>query len=85
MEGILSDAVDPTRANLRLALLTLPLRALYGYISTMASPDDNWKELCAKATVEQDPRRLLELITEINRILDQRENGKKTPAGTEAQ
>jgi hypothetical protein len=85
LEGSLSDEVDPTRANLRHALLTLSQKTVYGYTSTMASPDDKWKELCAQATVEQDPRRLLELITEINRILDQRENGKKTPAGTEAQ
>jgi hypothetical protein len=46
----------------------------------MANPD-KWKELCAKAAVEQDPKRLLELITEINQILEQMEEGKKAPTG----
>ena len=32
-----------------------------------------WMELCAQAAVEQDPRRLLELITEINRLLEEKE------------
>jgi hypothetical protein len=29
-----------------------------------------WQELCAKAAVEQDSDKLLELVTEINRLLD---------------
>jgi hypothetical protein len=29
----------------------------------------NWRELCAQAAVEQDPTKLLSLVTEINRQL----------------
>jgi len=41
-------------------------------------PDDNvqsaenWVTLCAPAAVEPDPRKLLELVSEINRLLDNR-------------
>jgi hypothetical protein len=33
---------------------------------------ENWVELCARAAVEQDPKKLLELVREINRLLDVR-------------
>ena len=46
---------------------------------------DSWQELCAKAAVEQDPQRLLELITEINQILEQREKEKKAGASGKTQ
>lgn len=29
----------------------------------------NWEELCRQAAVEQDPKKLLRLMTEINRLL----------------
>jgi hypothetical protein len=32
-----------------------------------------WKELCAQAAVEQDPQKLLELVREINRLLDEKQ------------
>jgi hypothetical protein len=35
---------------------------------------ERWRELCAKAAEEQDPHKLLELITEINRMLEEKEN-----------
>jgi hypothetical protein len=31
-----------------------------------------WVALCAQAAVEQDPKRLLDLVSEINRLLDAR-------------
>ena len=40
---------------------------------------EKWKELCAKAAVEKDPQRLLELVREINRILEEIENKGKRP------
>lgn len=46
---------------------------------------EKWKELCAKAALEQDPKRLLELITEIDQILQQKENEKKATAGAKIQ
>jgi hypothetical protein len=33
---------------------------------------ESWVALCAQAAVEQDPKRLLELVKEINRLLDAR-------------
>lgn len=42
-----------------------------------------WMALCERAAVEQDPKKLLELVSEINRLLDAR-NGHavKPPDGT---
>jgi hypothetical protein len=34
---------------------------------------ERWQELCARATTEQDPQKLLELISEINEILQEKE------------
>jgi hypothetical protein len=31
---------------------------------------ERWKELCRQASVEQDPKKLHELIAEINRLLE---------------
>jgi len=36
-----------------------------------------WKELCELASVEQDPRKLMELITEINHLLEEKQNRLK--------
>jgi hypothetical protein len=33
---------------------------------------EGWVALCAQAAVEQDPKKLLELVSEINRLLDAR-------------
>ena len=45
-----------------------------------AAPDkaqnaEGWVALCARAAVEQDPKKLLELVSEINRLLDARRKG----------
>jgi recombinational DNA repair protein RecT len=34
---------------------------------------ERWKELCKEAAIEQDPRKLLELTDEINRLLEEKE------------
>jgi hypothetical protein len=39
--------------------------------------EEHWMELCRKAAVEQDPKRLMELIHEINRMLDEKEQRLK--------
>ncbi len=46
---------------------------------------EKWKELCAKAAVEQDPQRLLELVTEINRLLEERHKPEEPPKGRKPQ
>ena len=35
---------------------------------------ERWEELCRQAAEEKDPKRLLELTTEINRLLREKEN-----------
>lgn len=47
---------------------------------------ETWIALCAQAAVEQDPKRLLELMSEINRLLDVRKKrlAQETP-GKEAE
>lgn len=34
---------------------------------------EQWEELCRQAAIEQDPRKLLQLVTEINRLLAQKQ------------
>lgn len=45
-------------------------------VRTMTDPE-KWKELWAKAAVEQDPQRLLELVEEINRILEEQDKKRR--------
>jgi hypothetical protein len=33
---------------------------------------ERWQELCEQAAIEQDPKRMLELATEINKLLDEK-------------
>jgi hypothetical protein len=33
---------------------------------------ERWQELCEQAITEQDPKRMLELATEINKLLDEK-------------
>lgn len=42
-----------------------------------------WQELCAKAAVEQDPDRLLELVIQINLLLEKKANRLKSEAGVQ--
>jgi hypothetical protein len=41
---------------------------------------DEWQRLCDLAEKEQDPKRLAELVDELNRILDQEENPSEDAA-----
>jgi hypothetical protein len=44
------------------------------------APGERWKTLCELASTEQDPQKLLELVTEINSLLEEKRlppNGKK--------
>jgi hypothetical protein len=34
---------------------------------------ERWLELCAQAAVEQDPKKLIRLVTEINDLLEEKE------------
>jgi len=39
--------------------------------------EQRWRELCAQAAVEQDPEKLMQLVTEITRLLGKQQEGAK--------
>ena len=41
--------------------------------TNMEEDEERWKKLCAQASVEKDPVKLIELVDEINRLLDEKE------------
>jgi len=41
---------------------------------------DHWQRLCDLAEKEQDPKRLAELVDELNRILDEEEHPRERAA-----
>jgi hypothetical protein len=38
-----------------------------------------WVELCEQASVEQDPKKLMELVREITRLLDEKQERLRKP------
>jgi hypothetical protein len=40
----------------------------------MVNNEERWRQLCAQAAVEQDPEKLMELVREISRLLDEKQN-----------
>ena len=44
-----------------------------GLSSVKGENKEHWKQLCEQAAVEQDPKRLMALIEEITRMLDEKE------------
>jgi hypothetical protein len=44
----------------------------------------HWMELCQQAAVEQDPKRLMALVEEINRLLQEKEQRLKSSRGPSA-
>jgi hypothetical protein len=44
----------------------------------MEETEERWRELCAQAAVEQDPKKLLALVTEITRLLGEKYDHAKT-------
>jgi hypothetical protein len=51
--------------------------------TSMQGPNrERWEELCRQAAEEQDPKRLLELTLEINRLLLEKENRLSDPRTT---
>jgi len=43
----------------------------------MDKPEQRWRELCAQAAVEQDPEKLVQLVTEITRLLGEEQERAK--------
>ena len=42
------------------------------YSQAMKDPE-KWRDLCAQAAAEQDPKKLMELVREITRLLDEKQ------------
>jgi hypothetical protein len=40
----------------------------------MQEHEEQWKQLCVQAATEQDPKKLIELVKEINRLLEQKQH-----------
>jgi hypothetical protein len=62
-----ADQIEPLLSELRSAL------------QDKIQGGETWLALCERAAVEQDPKKLLELVSEINRLFDARQ---KRPLGT---
>jgi hypothetical protein len=43
--------------------------------------NENWQDLCKAAANELDPKKLMDLITELNRALDKRDGQRTASAG----
>jgi hypothetical protein len=56
-----SDQIEPIVSELRAAL------------HEKVQSGETWIALCERAAVEQDPKKLLELVSEINRLFEARE------------
>jgi hypothetical protein len=52
-------------------------------VDYMRENEERWKELCRQASVEQDPEKLHELIAEINRLLEAKQQRLDRTAASE--
>ena len=44
-----------------------------GELSLQGKVKERWRELCEQAAIEQDPRKLSELVAEIDRLLEEKQ------------
>ena len=61
------------RKNTDLGTWTLATISFKGYLPVQAGNAEHWRKLCEQAAVEQDSRKLMDLIVEIHRILFEEE------------
>ena len=54
-----------------ISVLTFP--KLVTIIFEMQDKTERWMELCKQAAIEQDPKKLMELVAEINQLLEAKE------------
>jgi hypothetical protein len=52
----------------------LPFRHYGGTTSMQGKTRETWMHLCEQAAIEQDADKLLALVNEINRMLEEKEN-----------
>ena len=48
-----------------------------------STEDERWKQLCGQAAVERDADKLMELLQEINRLLDEKDQRRKKISSTD--
>jgi hypothetical protein len=53
-----------------LIALYMPIR---GYFHMRGETEERWRQLCEQAVHEKDPKKLIELMQEINRLLEAKE------------
>jgi len=63
---------------------TYPPNSIEILFSTMKDKE-RWLELCQQAAVEQDPKKLMALVTEINRLLQEKEQRLNSRTGVHPQ
>jgi hypothetical protein len=51
----------------------------------MVNSEERWRQLCAKAAVEQDPQKLMDLVKEISRLLDEKQSRNRVEHETPRQ
>jgi hypothetical protein len=44
---------------------------------------ERWRELCEQAAIEQDPLKLSELVAEIDRLLEEKQNRLSMSSGSD--
>jgi hypothetical protein len=69
IQDLCSKALAATD-NGQIAPILSELRAV---LQEKVQSGETWMALCERAAVEQDPKKLLELVSEINRLFDARE------------
>jgi hypothetical protein len=77
IQDLCSQALSATDTG-QIAPILSELRAA---LHETVQSGETWMALCERAAVEQDPRKLLELVSEINRLLDAREKRLMNKSG----
>jgi hypothetical protein len=56
-----------------------------GKTMTSSTQDERWKELCQAIVEESDSKRLMELVGQLTRVLDERETKRQRPSAGQDQ
>jgi hypothetical protein len=54
------------------------------YLPLQGEKAEQWRALCEQAAVEQDPQKLMRLIEQINRLLEEKEQRLKQQTNTQS-
>ncbi len=73
---LLTDMLGLFRYNRLLRCGVCLLLAQEDCAAVQGDAKERWEQLCAEAVVEQDPKRLMRLIAEINKLLSEKEQLK---------